>query len=146
LFRSASAAHDLQLSIPERAIAVYCDAIRIEQVLTNIVSNAVKYSPQGGTIRIEVAKEGAHVRFRISDEGVGIPEDELPYIFQPFRRAQASSGNVPGVGLGLSVARSIVEAHHGFIDAQSCLGSGTTFTVSLPLANAERGPSVSEAA
>jgi signal transduction histidine kinase len=135
LFRASSTLHQLQLVEPDDRIEVYCDAIRIEQVLINLVVNGLKYSPEGGAVRIAVSREENRVIFQVSDQGLGIPEDELPYIFEPFRRTRFSSGGVPGTGLGLSVARRIVLAHDGHIEAHSRLGLGTTVTMSIPVAS-----------
>jgi signal transduction histidine kinase len=111
---------------------VHCDPFRIEQVLNNLISNAIKYSPAGGNIELNVEQSHDDVLFQVSDHGMGIPEEELPYIFEPFRRVKIVKGDIPGVGLGLSVVRRIVQAHSGRIEVESRLGKGTTFRVRLP--------------
>lgn len=133
LFQSSSPAHHLVLSAPDGPTPIYCDPARIEQVLNNIVSNAIKYSPSGGTIRLSLTRCGGAAVFTVSDTGVGISPEELPHIFEPFRRGRVSKDAAPGVGLGLAAARRIVHAHGGQIDVTSELGRGTTVTVSLQL-------------
>lgn len=113
------------------------DAVRIEQVVTNLVSNALKYSPEASPIEVEVTCEQGEVMVRVRDYGIGIAPEDLPHIFEPFRRARGSRDNVPGVGLGLSVSRKIAEAHGGRIDVESRLGEGSTFTLRLPAASTD---------
>jgi signal transduction histidine kinase len=120
------------LHVPETKVPVRCDPFRIEQVLNNLISNAIKYSPAGGNIELNVEESHEDVQFQVSDHGMGIPEEELPYIFEPFRRVKSVKGEIPGVGLGLSVVRRIVQAHSGRIEVESRLGKGTTFRVRLP--------------
>lgn len=136
LFSSASSTHRLVLSVPDAPAPLHCDPLRIEQVLNNLLSNAVKYSPHGTRIELSVEPDGADVQFRVSDEGAGISPEDLQYIFEPFRRTGAVKDEVPGVGLGLSVAQRIVRAHGGRIEVESRIGKGTTFRVRLPVARA----------
>jgi signal transduction histidine kinase len=133
LFSSTSKQHQFALNLPESPIAICCDPLRVEQVLNNLISNAVKYSPDGGEIAITAEQCDHEVLFQVSDQGLGIPEAELPYIFEPFRRTPMSREEIPGVGLGLSVARRIVQAHGGRIQADSEVGKGTIFRVYLPV-------------
>jgi two-component system sensor histidine kinase MtrB len=132
LFSTASTSHTFLLRVPDSKIPVNCDPFRIEQVLNNLLSNAIKYSPAGGNIELNVEQSHDDVLFQVSDHGMGIPEEELPYIFEPFRRVKIVKGDIPGVGLGLSVVRRIVQAHSGRIEVESRLGIGTTFRVRLP--------------
>ncbi|MBI2895747.1 MAG: HAMP domain-containing protein [Deltaproteobacteria bacterium] len=140
LFESASPLHQLDLEIPDAAVPLRCDGARIEQALTNLVSNAIKYSPTGGKVTIDLAEEGEDAVFSVADRGIGIPPEELPHIFEPFRRAAAAREAIAGVGLGLSVARQIVEAHGGRIEVESQVGKGSTFRIRLPLARAAERP------
>lgn len=104
-------------------------------VVANLLHNAVKFSPPGGRVTVTVAPEGAQGVLAVSDIGPGIPPEDLPRVFDRFYRASASrSPDVPGVGLGLAIARAIVEARGGRIAVQSTPGGGATFTVRLPLA------------
>src|SRR5262245_9194472 len=132
LFETSSSKHELWLEVPPAEVPLQCDPLRMEQVLTNLVSNAVKYSPAGGRVTMALEHNRDAVVFRVSDSGLGIPEGELPYIFEPFRRSNSSKKSISGVGLGLSVARRIVEAHHGRIHVSSTHGNGTVVEVSLP--------------
>ena len=103
------------------------DADRLNEVLGNILSNAFKFTERGGRIGVDVRRDGAGVTLAVQDSGVGIPPDKLPKIFE--NPAQPRSA---GSGLGLAIAREIVEAHGGTIGAESELGKGTKFTVTLP--------------
>jgi signal transduction histidine kinase len=134
LYASSSSVHHITLTVPDTPVALPCDGERISQVLNNLVSNAIKYSPQGGDVGVALTSRGGEAIFTIHDSGIGIPAAEVPLIFEPFRRTEAARGCAPGVGLGLSVARRIVEAHGGRIEVESTPGSGSTFRVHLPLA------------
>jgi len=138
LFRSASKAHHFTLNLPGAAVPLQCDRLRIEQVLNNLVSNALKYSPGGGKVVLSLTTSENEARFEVSDEGMGISKDELPYIFEPFRRVRTGREEIPGVGLGLSVAQRIVRAHGGRIHVDSQIGSGTRFCVHLPVASSRQ--------
>jgi signal transduction histidine kinase len=132
LFNAGSREHRLTLALPEEPVPFRCDPLRIQQVLNNLISNAIKYSPPETTVDISLERADGEFLFRVSDQGKGIPEEELPFIFEPFRRTAAAREEVPGVGLGLSVAQRIVRAHGGRIKVESTLGVGTTFRVYLP--------------
>ncbi|MDE2600262.1 MAG: PAS domain S-box protein [Rhodocyclaceae bacterium] len=117
----------------EGEAAVMADADRLHQVLTNLISNAIKFSPPGGAVEIDISRHEGHVRLSVRDHGRGIPDDFRPRIFQRF--AQADSGDSRdkgGTGLGLNICKSIVEAHGGTIGFDSVLGQGTVFHVDLP--------------
>lgn len=110
------------------------DGNRVMQLLENLLANAVKYSPDGGTVRVAVTKEGNEAQLAVTDQGIGVPAEELPHIFERFHRASNSEVNrVEGTGLGLFICRRIVEEHGGRIWATSQLGKGTTIHVILPL-------------
>jgi len=132
LFRPLSMAHELELRVPSRPVKVTCDCMRIEQVANNLISNAIKYSPGGGRVLIDVTESGGVASLTVRDKGVGIDAEYLEVIFDPFQRAQhASGGGVPGVGIGLYISRLIVEAHGGRIEAQSAQGRGSQFRIVL---------------
>jgi signal transduction histidine kinase len=133
LFRSASNTHRFTISLPETPIVLCCDRLRIEQVLNNLLSNAIKYSPYGGSVALTLACDADEGRFEVSDQGVGIPPEEVCHIFEPFRRVRTPKQSIPGVGLGLSVAQRIVRAHGGRIRVESEPGNGAKFTIYLPL-------------
>jgi two-component system sensor histidine kinase KdpD len=106
----------------------------IEQVLRNLLSNAIKYSPEGGTITVQGREDGEQLLIRVSDQGVGIPAEELEKIFERFYRVEREiTQNVRGAGLGLPVCRGIVEAHGGRMWAESTPDVGSTFCFALPL-------------
>jgi signal transduction histidine kinase len=132
LFDPATRTHQLAVSVPDEPVPLTCDPGRIEQVLSNLVSNAIKYSPRGGAVRIAVARDRETVVFSVSDEGIGMSATDIEHIFEPFRRTGISKETIPGVGLGLFVARRIVEAHGGRITVASAVGKGSTFAVHLP--------------
>jgi two-component system OmpR family sensor kinase len=112
------------------------DPDRLKQLLLNLIDNALKYTPAGGEITLSLYRDAEGVRVTVSDTGVGIPPDVLPYIFDRFYRAQREGRK--GVGLGLSIARWIAEAHDGQLTVESQVGQGTTFTLWLPKTPAQR--------
>jgi len=115
--------------------AVLADPDRIVQALTNLIGNALKFSPAGAPVRISAREEGGSVRFTVADQGRGIPPEQLEAIFERFRQVDASDRREKGgTGLGLAIARAIVDEHGGRIWAESQLGSGTRFHVTLPAA------------
>jgi signal transduction histidine kinase len=126
--------HRFQLDFPSAPCVVVADDDRIEQVLSNVLENAVKYTPGGGTIRIAVRIGESAARVTVTDRGIGLPLEALESIFEPFgRAANATRSNLPGLGLGLFICRNIVERHGGRIWAESRgEGHGTTMTVWLP--------------
>ncbi len=127
--------HTLELQCPEELPCVDGDRERIEQVLMNIVSNAIKYTPDGGRIVIAANTEGRNVFVRVSDNGIGIPEKDLPRLFERFYRVdKARSRESGGTGLGLSIAREILNQHQGDIRIESVSGEGTDVTILLPVA------------
>jgi signal transduction histidine kinase len=109
------------------------DTSRIERVLANLLGNAIKFSPRGGGIRVSVELEGECAVLRVADQGEGIPEADLPHIFERFHRGRNVEGRIPGTGIGLAGVGQILELHGGAISATSRVGEGTTFTVRLPL-------------
>ena len=111
------------------------DAQRIKQMLLNLLDNALKYTPPHGTVTLALTSDEHEAILSIADTGRGIPEDDLPHIFDRFFRHSRSTSDktVPGVGLGLSIVRWIVHSHGGKISVESVLGKGTKFTVRFPL-------------
>ncbi len=112
------------------------DRMMLQQAFSNLIDNALKYTPQGGTVALELEAAAPWVEVRIRDEGVGIPQENLPHVFERFYRVDKSrSRHTGGSGLGLSITQKIVERHGGCIGIQSVPGHGTTVTVTLPLAS-----------
>jgi two-component system, OmpR family, sensor histidine kinase MtrB len=135
MFRSTLSTHEILFSDPALPIRVRCDAHRIEQVLGNLIGNAVKYSPEGSRVHVAISADDRTVQISVADEGVGIAEEDRERLFEPFRRARsAARSSIPGTGLGLFVARRIVEAHGGHIELESGKGKGTTARIRLPSA------------
>lgn len=132
--RSATDKHELVVTLPAQRVPISCDPLRLEQVLSNLVSNAIKYAPEGGTIHLSVESSEAYAFVSVTDPGIGISAEDQTRLFEPFRRVGLSKGAFPGMGLGLYVVRRIVEAHAGRIEVRSTPGTGSTFTVVLPLA------------
>jgi signal transduction histidine kinase len=119
--------------IADGTLPVRCDRSRIEQVLTNLVSNALQYSPPDATVDLRLVADASSARIEVSDRGPGIPADQLPRLFTPFFRAQKTSAeHSQGMGLGLHITREIVRRHGGTVRVSSQAGVGTTFTVELP--------------
>jgi signal transduction histidine kinase len=108
------------------------DGERLRQVLSNLIDNAVKYSPAGGEVRVTTQAQNGHVEVAVSDRGPGIPSEQQRLIFEKFGRAKLGDKTKPGTGLGLFIARSIAEAHGGSIAVASSPGRGATFTLTLP--------------
>jgi two-component system sensor histidine kinase KdpD len=134
--RRISAAHSLVLDVPEHLPPVHFDYVEIDQVISNLIENAVKYTPDGSTIRVSVRAAGDQVEIEVTDSGPGIAEDSLGEIFLPFYRATSGQAARPqGSGLGLAVARGLVEAHGGRIWVENRREGGARFVFTLPLSD-----------
>ena len=133
MLRPLAVEKDLKLDgmITGERLRVRCDRERVLQILSNLVGNAIKFTPEGGSIFIEAGVAGHEARFAVRDTGQGIPDEELPHIFDRFWQAQRK--NRAGIGLGLSIVKGLVEAHGGHLWVESKLGAGTTFFFTLPL-------------
>ena len=133
-----------QLDVPENLPLLKADESRLQEVIYNLLDNAVKYSQPGGTISLRAEVRGDRVRISVADQGIGIREADLPRIFERFYRAdKARTGEAKGTGLGLSIVKHIVELHGGRVEAQSELGQGTTISAILPI-RPPNGESVTE--
>jgi two-component system sensor histidine kinase VicK len=129
--------HQMTLDLPETGLTVNGDRARLEQVIMNIVSNAIKYTPDGGKIDISAGRTGREIWVRVQDNGIGIPEKDLPRLFERFYRVdKARSRESGGTGLGLSIAHEILDRHKGRMEFESQYGEGTTVTVTVPEADA----------
>jgi two-component system phosphate regulon sensor histidine kinase PhoR len=125
----------VEIQTPEEALVVTGDAERLKQVILNLASNGVKYNRDGGQLSLEVASEDGMVSISVRDTGMGIPKESLEKLFQRFYRVPGTENVVRGTGLGLNIAKSLVEAHSGKIKVHSVEGEGTVFTVMLPLSD-----------
>jgi signal transduction histidine kinase len=124
---------DLLRRHPDDPVFVLADRERLIQVITNLVTNAINYTPPGGKVRVVIREEDDSARVAVEDTGIGIDSENLPYIFQPFYRVVSE---VEGTGLGLSIAKEIVEMHEGTLIVRSQPGKGSIFTITLPLLKA----------
>ncbi len=137
-YRTQTTAHQIELDFPIELPLVWGDEERLRQVLTNLIGNAIKYSPDGGLIRIggwsDTGGDGRpRVVLYVADKGIGVPQEELPLLFDSFYRVDSSlRRSTAGAGLGLYLAKAIVDAHGGQVWARSEVGKGTTFFVALP--------------
>jgi signal transduction histidine kinase len=132
----AAADHDLELSVdvPDRSVIAFVDPGRMQQVLHNLLENSMRYTPPGGSVRVRLSTTPDEARIEVADSGVGIPEADLPFVFERFFRSdRARRAYTGGSGLGLSIVRWIVEAHKGKVEIQSEVDRGTTVAVRLPL-------------
>ena len=121
---------ELRTRLPRERYWVCCDRERVFQVLSNLVGNALKFTPEGGTVTVAAEPEGDFVRFSIQDTGPGIPAEALPHLFEPFWQAKDTARM--GTGLGLTISRGLVEAHGGWLEVESQQGLGSTFSFTLP--------------
>jgi signal transduction histidine kinase len=130
----AAKAKQIELSFETTRLApVVCDRARIAQLVDNLVSNAVKFTPEGGRVEVKAVADRTAVSLSVSDTGIGIPPDELPRLFDRFYRASSAiSSATPGTGLGLAISQAIAKAHDSTITVQSTLAHGTTFRLFLP--------------
>ena len=125
----------VKIEITKDLPLVMADPENLQQVILNLMSNAIKFSPRGGRVLVRVEPDGNQMlRFSISDNGPGIPEEEQSFIFNKYYRAKNVRNHSDGVGLGLSISKHIIEAHNGTIWVKSALGHGSTFEVTLPMA------------
>jgi signal transduction histidine kinase len=130
-------------TIPEHPVRMAVDRHRIREMLLNLVTNAIKYTPGGGTIELTLAEQDGSVSLIVRDTGIGIAPGDLPHIFERFWRAdpaRSRTGDRPGTGLGLSITKWIAEAHGGSITVRSRPGRGTMFTVRLPRTGSANSP------
>lgn len=127
-----STLHKIELST-ENVGMVFADQERISQVITNLISNAIKYSPEAEKVMVEIKNEGNSVNFMVKDFGIGMPEDKKDRVFEQYYRVSGDEQSTfPGLGLGLYIASQIVERSEGKIWVNSILGKGSTFCFSLP--------------
>ena len=123
----------LELQLAPHLPPNWGNPLRLRQAINNLIDNAIKYTPGGGQVLIELRQEEEQVVLRVRDTGVGIPPADQPYIFDKFYRSEAVVDTHQGTGLGLSIVKSVIERHHGRIWVESDVGKGSTFTVVLPM-------------
>ncbi|ASJ55840.1 histidine kinase [Brevibacillus formosus] len=135
LYQVQSPLHRFELDLQTEQTVVYGDQAKLRQVFVNLISNAVKYSPHGGHVRVSCRQDGNRLLVEVQDEGLGIPSEAIPHLFTKFYRVDNSDRRaIGGTGLGLAIVREIVHMHHGEVAVTSESGKGSTFTVTLPLA------------
>ena len=132
---SQAEGHKVALDLPADMEPVLAEPQKLDQVMLNLIGNALKYSPGGGEVEIAVKRLKEKAMVSVADHGMGIPPDQLPFVFDKYHRGgKAADGGIRGSGLGLFVTKSIVETHGGRIWAESTEGEGTTMIFTLPLA------------
>lgn len=138
-FRADARSHDIVYHRLGEPVVIEGDRSRLEQVMVNLLTNALKYSPNGGQIAVQVDKKRDYAFVSVTDPGIGIPVEEQPRLFQRFFRAgNATTRNYSGLGIGLYVSHEIIRRHGGEFEVKSALGAGSTFTFTVPLAPGER--------
>jgi len=134
LFKAQTDKHTLEVNIPCDLVKIELDKDKIDQVMENLLSNALKFSPEGGEVNITLKKADKLVKISVSDTGIGIPEKDLSHIFEKFYRAEnASRAAIGGTGLGLAIVKYIIESHGGKISVESEVGKGSTFSFTLAI-------------
>src|SRR6202040_1675720 len=123
--------HRMTVSVPDDLPPVLFDPVEIDEVLSNLLENAAKYSPPDTEIRLDVRRDGQSVRVVVADRGRGITEGALPYLFDPFYRVMDGQPRPQGLGLGLAIVKGLVEAHGGAVKAENRGGGGAQFIFTL---------------
>lgn len=143
LMRAVARSHSIRLEadLPRDLPPALADPRSVRQILVNLLGNAVKFSPDGGVVQLSVVQEGERLRLAVSDHGIGIPDDQLDRIFEPFHQVgdPAHAHREGGTGLGLSIVKALVERNQGAVAVDSTVGAGTTISVWLPVAEADDG-------
>lgn len=125
---------DLQISAEEGIPFINGNRSGLEAVFVNLISNAIKYTPSGGQVRVTMKREGESVQIKVSDTGIGMEDKDITRIFDKFYRVKSDrTRDITGTGLGLSIVKGVVDAHRGTLSVESEVGKGTTVTVSLPI-------------
>jgi signal transduction histidine kinase len=134
LFSGQSEKHEFELELPQEPLVIEADPRRLRQVIANLFSNAIKYSPEGGVVYVSAERNGSSVVVLVQDEGLGIAEEQHEFVFTKFFRGDAGARGITGTGLGLVLSREIVEAHQGEVGFNSSPARGSTFWFRLPVA------------
>lgn len=135
--------HPIELDLPAAKVIIDGDRFALTQILENLVSNAIKYSPKGSPIRIALRSVADGCEVAVSDRGIGMSPEQIEQIFKKFYRANTSNAAVPGTGLGMTIVKYLVDSHHGRISIASQLGVGTTVTIFFPRTQAQEFPTAS---
>ncbi len=128
-----SKGQSLSLNLPDSLPLIQGDGQRLEQVVLHLITNAVKFTPEGGNVALKAEKRGADLVIEVQDNGIGIPKEEQARLFKPYSRLNADRQRHPGLGLGLALAKQVVELHGGRIWVESEPGKGSSFAFTLPL-------------
>jgi signal transduction histidine kinase len=134
MYQAFSPVHQVVVSVPPEPMCAYTNPVRVAQVVHTLVANAIQQSPKGGVVEVVMRAEGDDAVIGFIDHGVGIPQEEMKYLFEPFKNITAEHAKGPGSAVALSVAKRIAEAHGGHIEVSTKIGEGSTFRVRLPLA------------
>jgi signal transduction histidine kinase len=130
-YRSQSSTHHFEIDLPDEPIVLLTDEHRMRDVFDNLLSNAVKYSPNGGTIRVTCQVTGKECVFTVEDQGIGMSPQQVQRVFDKFYRADHSNTAMPGMGVGMTIVKYIIEAQGGKVRVESSVGKGTTVTFTL---------------
>jgi signal transduction histidine kinase len=131
-FRIQANRHSFVIDFPDNYPVILGDEDRLEQVLNNLISNAIKYSPEGGEICVQGTVQPQNIVICVSDQGPGVAPEDMPHVFDRFYRSQSAARNTKGAGLGLFLARAVIEAHKGHIWLDPNPAIGAKFCFSLP--------------
>ncbi|MEW6585108.1 MAG: ATP-binding protein [Nitrospirota bacterium] len=124
----------LHVKIQDHLPLIIGNKSSVEAMFINLISNAIKYTPAGGQVRVEMCENAQNIQIEVSDTGIGVEREDIPRIFDKFYRVRSEiTKNISGTGLGLSIVKSVVDAHHGAINVESKVGEGTMFTILLPV-------------
>jgi two-component system NtrC family sensor kinase len=132
--------HTLTLDVAPSLPTLVGNPLRLQQMVANLVGNAIKYTPNNGNIKVSLWRDSDNIVFQVSDSGIGIPAEDQPYVFDKFFRSERAASEFDGTGLGLSIVKGVVDQHQGRIWLESREGIGTTFTVVLPLSPTNPDP------
>jgi CheY-like chemotaxis protein/two-component sensor histidine kinase len=138
-----AAGHRLEVTLPDEEVVLHADPVRLTQVFANLLDNAAKYTDRAGRVWLTATRDGSHVAVSVCDQGIGIPEEQLPRIFEMFSQVDSAMARARGggLGIGLTLVRSLVQLHGGLVEARSDgPGTGSVFIVRLPLATEEKSP------
>ncbi len=132
--------HPIEFDLPNDCAVIEGDRFALAQIIENLVSNAIKYSPQGGAIRIALRDQGDECELAVTDHGIGMSTEQIQQIFEKFYRANSSNASIPGTGLGMTIVKYLVDAHQGRILIDSAVDAGTTVRICFPRTHRNESP------